>query len=189
MKIIKFTSAFILFFVLVLPSIMVLPINIYPSDAQPGYSGVEKATIYGEIKFKQLFKSTEDNLSAIGTSIKNPNLQNKSDVTLNIYDESNKLIRTTTINGFNIDDGSFMKIVFEPIPDSKNKKYYFEIYSKDAIESEMLQLFLTTKNDTALMYYYEDKEKEGGAPVVLYYKTKGPLNNIVYLYRSLFMLK
>lgn len=189
MKIIKFTTIFILTIIFVLPAIMATQIKMIPGGVQPGYDGAKRVSVYSDKVFVQEFISKSNNLTAIGTSIKNPNLKNKSDVILKVYDENRNLLRQTVVNGFNLEDGSFVKLVFEPIVDSRDKKYYFEITSSQASVDEIIELFITKESETAISYTYEDETFKGGAPIVLYYKSEGVLKNIVEVYSSAFRLK
>ena len=77
-------------------------IKMVPANDQPGYGSKGSVSIYGQRDFTQYFVSKNKNLVAIGTTIKNPNLKNKKDIIFNLYDDSDNLIRTTTLNGFNI---------------------------------------------------------------------------------------
>lgn len=189
MKIIKFTTIFTLIVIFVLPIVMATQIKMIPGNVQPGYDGAKRVSIYSDKVFSQEFISKDDNLTAIGTSIKNPNLKNKSDVILKLYDEDKNLLRQTVINGFNLEDGSFVKLVFDPIQDSKDKKYHFEITSSQASVDEVIELFITKESETAINYTYENETFKGGAPIVLYYKSEGALRNIIEVYSNAFGLK
>jgi len=169
-KMIWFTCFSILFLLFIAPGLMASFIDMVPANDQPGYSVDAKISIYGERQFTQFFKSKDSNLIAVATSIKNPNLKNKKDIFFKLYDENNNLIRSTTINGMNIGDGDFIKIIFDKISDSKNKKYYFTLSSPGAGEEEIIEVFLTEPTNEILTYVYDDKTYSGGAPIVTFHK-------------------
>ncbi len=185
-KLIVFTTITILFLLFVLPVLMILPIRMVPSGDQPGYGDIGRVSVYGLRQFTQTFKSTDINLMAIGTTIKNPNLKNKKVVNFNLYDEKNNLIREVKLNGFNIGDGDFVKIVFDVIPDSKNKNYSFTISSPEANEEEILELFLIGPTESIFTYAYNDEVKEGGIPMVTFHKPESLGKNIVKIYSNIF---
>lgn len=142
-KLIIFTTIFVFILVIFLPLSLTFSIRYIPGDIQPSLTNTEK--IYDQSILSQSFISPKDNLAGIGVSIKNPNFANKKDAKVNIYDENNNLIRTTILNGKNIADGKFVKIFFEPIKDSYNKKFTWSISSPDSQFEDALEIFLTDK--------------------------------------------
>lgn len=140
-KSILFTVIFVFILSLLLPLGLTFGIKHLPGDTQPSLTNTEK--IYGQISLSQSFISPKDNLEGIGVSIKNPNFANKKDAFVKIYDENNNVIRTISINGKNIADGNFVKIFFEPIADSYNKKFTWSISSPDSKFEDALEIFLT----------------------------------------------
>lgn len=182
----KFTIFTILFLLFVLPILMIVPIKMVPSGDQPGYGDMGRVSVYGLRQFKQVFVSTENNLVAIGTTIKNPNLKNKKEILFNLYAENNNLIRTTILNGFNIGDGDFAKIVFEPVIDSKDKKYYFTLSSPTAGEEEIIELFLIKPTNEIIEYTYDEETKLGGIPMVTFHKPEGLLKNTLTIFSNIF---
>jgi len=185
-KIIIFTTTTILFLLFVLPVVMLIPIKMVPANDQPGYGDMGRVSVYGLRQFTQEFLSTDTNLMAIGTTIKNPNLKNKKIIKFNLYDEKNNLIREVKLNGFNIGDGDFVKFVFEPVPDSSQKKYNFTISSPEAGEEEILELFLIGPTDTVLDYSYDDETKLGGIPMVTFHKPDSRWETVKLVYLNLF---
>src|SRR3989344_2402343 len=89
----------IFFFAIFLPVISTFAIRLIPSGIQPSLENTQK--IYQDLTLSQSFVSLKDNLAGIGVSIKNPNFANKKDVTFNIYDKDNNLIRSVILNGKN----------------------------------------------------------------------------------------
>lgn len=185
-KMIWFTGIVILFLLFIVPGLMAGLIDMIPAGDQPGYSVDSRASIYRDRYFTQYFISKDKNLTAVATSIKNPNLKNKKDVIFNLYDENNNLIRKTILNGMNIEDGSFIKIIFEKIPDSKNKKYHFTLSSPDAGEEETIELFLTGATNEILTYTYDEENKPGGTPMVTFHKPDSSLETIKLVYINWF---
>lgn len=142
-----FIIMFILIFLFVLPLLLTFAIRVIPNDAQPSLNDTKK--IYGEIILSQAFKSLRDNLSGIGTSIKNPNFANKKDIKVEIYEEGkSQPLRRVMLSGKNTADGKFVKIKFDPILDSKDKKYSWTISSPDASEVDAIEVFVTNNKPT-----------------------------------------
>ncbi|MDP3918075.1 MAG: hypothetical protein Q8Q30_02795 [Candidatus Woesebacteria bacterium] len=183
---IKYTTFTILFILFIVPALMASLIKMIPADDQPGYGDMGRVSVYGIRDFTQYFVSKNKNLVAIGTTIKNPNLKNKKDIIFNLYDNNDNLIRTTTLNGFNIGDGDFVKIIFNVIPDSKDKKYSFILESPDAKEDEIIEVFLTNETDYILNYSYDDETHLGGAPMVTFHKPDSRLETVKLVYLNLF---
>lgn len=165
-----FTIITILSLLFIVPTFMASLIKMIPANDQPGYSVDKRVSIYNERHFTQHFVSKNDNLIAIATSIKNPNLKNKKEIIFNLYEENNNLIRTVTLNGFNIGDGHFVKIIFEKIDHSRDKKYYFNLSSPDAGDEEVIEVFLIDPTEEILTYVYDDEIHPGGAPIVTFHK-------------------
>lgn len=182
----KFTILTILFLIFVLPILMIVPIKMVPSGDQPGYGDLGRVSVYGLRDFKQVFLSKDNNLTAIATTIKNPNLKNKKDILFKLYEENNNLVRNVILNGFNIGDGDFVKIVFEPIADSKDKKYYFVISSPTAGEEEIIELFLIKPTNEVIEYTYDEETKLGGIPMVTFHKPESLSSSIKAIFFNIF---
>lgn len=180
-----FTIVIILVLLFGTPAIMASLIKMIPANEQPGYGQMGRVSVYGDRTFTQYFISKQKNLTSVATTIKNPNLHNKRDVFFKLYDMENTLIRSVTMNGFNIGDGDFVKIVFDPIVDSENKKYYFTLSSPSAGEEEIIEIFLTQKNPEILEYTYDEETKEGGAPIVTFHKPNSRLETVKSVYSNL----
>ena len=181
-KMIWFTSFLILFLLFITPGLMASLIDMMPANDQPGYSVDARASIYGERQFTQYFKSKDKNLIAVATSIKNPNLKNKKDIFFKLYDENDNLIRSSVLNGMNIGDGDFIKIIFDKISDSMNKKYYFTLSSPDAGEEEIIELFLIEPTNEVLSYTYDEETRPGGAPIVTFHKPDSTWETVKLVY-------
>lgn len=184
-KLIWFTTIIILFFIFVAPAILALGIKLIPGGDQPGYSNT--LAVYGIRSVTQKFISTQANFSAIGTSIKNPNLKNKKDIVLTLYDENLNLQRTSVINGQNIQDGDFVKFVFDVIPDSENKVYVFNLSSPSAGPEDKIDVFLSQNPPNWITEYHYDKDTlKGGLPIVIYFKPVSKISVIKSIYFNLF---
>lgn len=184
-KMIWVTTVSILFIIFVVPGIMALTVKMIPASDQPGYDYNRRLSIYGIRLLSQKFVSTENNLTAVATSIRNPNLKNKKEVILNLYDSTGNLIRTSVLNGLNIEDGDFMKFVFAPIADSEDKEYSFTLSSPLAGEGETIEVFILDKSQGQLVEYsYEKEVKPGGMPMVTYHMPESKIKTIELVYSN-----
>ena len=185
-KLIWFTTITILFLVFISPAVLALGIKLIPGGDQPGYNFNQRLIIYGERVVTQKFVSEDVNLSAIATSIRNPNLKNKKDITLILKDQNMNIVRTSVINGQNLQDGDFVKFVFDPIPDSKNKVYFFILASPEAGPEETIEVFYSRSMPNWIEEYsYEKNTYPGGLPIVLYFKPASKLAVIKDIYTNL----
>jgi len=186
-KLIWFTTIITLFLVFIMPAILALGIKLVPGDNQPGYNSDQRLSIYGIRGVTQKFISQNVNLSAIGTSIRNPNLKNKKDIILTLFNEKMEMVRTSVISGQNVEDGNFIKFVFEAIPDSINKTYIFTLTSPDAGPEETIEVFYTQSMPSWIEQYSYDKYSyAGGLPIVLYFKPVNKITVIKNIYSDLF---
>src|SRR3990172_7279133 len=186
-KLIWFTTVSILFLVFVVPAILALGIKLIPGEDQPGYDPNFRLSIYWPRVVKQQFVSKDSNLSAIATSIRNPNLKNKEEIVFTLFDSEMHKIRETIINGENVEDGNFTKFYFDTIPDSKDKTYFFTLSSLNAGPEETIEVFYSDNMpDWIVQFTYDENEKKGGLPIVLYYKPESSVVVIKDIYSSLF---
>lgn len=187
-KLIWITSILILFTVFVFPGLMALFLDMIPASDQPGYDEAIMVSIYGKRTFKQEFVSKESNLVAVATSIRNFNLKNEKDIILDLFDQEGNLIRTSVLNGKNIEDGDFVKFVFDVVPDSKDKKYSFELSSPTAGQGEVINVFIIEPTDTVLSYVYDKEEDDevhpGGVPMVTFHKPNSKLEIVKGVYSN-----
>lgn len=141
MKHILFTTIFILLLITYIPFGLTFGIKLIPVGIQPSLGDTER--IYEQNTLSQSFISKKDNLAGIGVSIKNPNFANKKNALVSIYDSEKNLIRSITLNGQNIADGKFVKILFDPIKDSEGKIFTWSIESPTSNFDDALEIFLT----------------------------------------------
>jgi hypothetical protein len=182
-KMIWITTLFVIFLVFVVPGILASTLKIIPSGDQPGFNSDQRLSIYGQRRVSQRFVSKTENLTAVGTSIRNPNLKNKNKVIFDLYDNNGTLIRTSVLNGQNFQDGDFVKFVFDPIIDSKDKNYSFTLSSPDANPEETIEVFyLGSPTDVILDYTYDDIIHSGGIPIVTFYKPNSKWETIKKVY-------
>lgn len=143
MKSVSLTIILVIFMTFVLPTILSLGIRSIPDRFQPSLDRTEK--VYGSETITQTFVAKDDGLSAIGVSIKNPNLANKKDISLLILDRDNKILATSTLNGRIIQDGDFIKFKFVPIKDTQNMRLTLVFSAPSANQEEALEIFLTNQ--------------------------------------------
>lgn len=176
-KIILFTILFVITLILVIPMILTFGIKYIPSGTQPSLTNTKK--IYGEIILSQSFVSEKGNLSGIGVSIKNPNFANKKNAYVNIYDSEEKVIRTIVLNGQNIADGKFVKILFEPISNSKDKKFIWTFSSPESSFEDALEIFLTDNKPLWSLEFKSSGEVDNeGLSYVTLHKVANPTEGL-----------
>lgn len=186
-KLIWFTATLILFMLFLAPAILAFGIKLVPGEDQPGYNSNQRLSIYRDRVITQKFVSKDSNLSAIGTSIRNPNLKNKKDIILTLFNEKTETVRTSVINGQNVEDGNFIKFIFDPIPDSENTTYFFTLASPEAGPEETIEVFYTqTMPNWIEQYSYDNKDYLGGLPIVLYFKPVSKISVVKSIYSNLF---
>lgn len=188
-KLIWFSTFTVLFIVFVLPGLFAVTLDMIPANDQPGYSVDNKLVLYGKRIVSQRFTSQEKNLTAIGVSLGNPNLKNKKEIIFSFYDTKGILERSSAINGVNLEDGDFVKFVFAPIADSKNKEYVFTIQTPEADQGEVIYAFHTNEipswvGELKLTEKEDVQELPGGLPFVTYHKPLSKLEVIKNIYSS-----
>lgn len=186
-KMIWLTTIFVLFIVFVIPGFLAASLKIIPANNQPGYNSNVRLSIYEEREITQRFISKVNNLTAIGTSIRNPNLKNKTDVNFILYDDTGNQVRSVVLNGQNLEDGSFVKFVFPEVPNSEGKNYSFRVSSPGAGPGETIEVFILDKPDTSsgmVDYSYLGKAYPGGVPFVVYDKPISRLNTVKRVYTN-----
>ena len=189
-KLVIFTTVFVLILVFVVPGVLALPIKVVPFNDQPGYSTDYKRGVYGKKVIWQEFTSQEDRLTGIGLSIGNPNLKNKKEVILNLYQgkisqdsDLGKPIRQSILNGQNISDGAFVRFLFDPIANSKNQKYLISLASPDAGDEEVINIFFTNLKPDWIGELRHDQEVLAGAmPLVTFHKPQNRSSVIKSVY-------
>lgn len=147
MKNIIVVSSLTILLLFILPIILIAGVRYVPDRYQPSLD--KTFDLYGQISISQSFTATADNLAVIGLSIKNPNLQNKKDITLTIVDNNN-ILGSSTLNGAAIPDGDFVKFKFPPITGSKDRNLTFVLSSPGSNRNDALKIFLTKQKLTGV---------------------------------------
>ena len=182
-KMIWFTSLVVFFAVFLLPVILALGIKYIPYDTQPSLEGVKN--IYGKYFISQVFTSQESELMGIAMTIKNPNLKNKQDFFFDLYDGSGNNLREVKLNGMNVEDGSYIKFLFDPIADSKGKEYKVVLTNPSAGPEEVLGIYYTQNRPSWIgTMMFNEEEASGGISLVTYHKPQSKLGVIKSIYFS-----
>ena len=186
-KMIWLTIVFVLGLVFVVPVVLSMGLKMIPINTQPGLNYDVRLSIYRDRLFLQKFTAKEDNLTAIGMSIRNPNLKNKAEIYFNLMNLDGSIIRGVAISGMNLEDGSFTKFVFDPIPDSSGKEYLFTLSSPGAGPEETIELFIIGADNPSGIteYSYMGESFSGGTPIVQYIKPKSKINTVKEVYTNL----
>ncbi len=135
------SSLLLILLLLSWPVVLSIVVPRIPQNVQPGLDRTEYVHSENMIEFTVV--SEVNNLSAIGVSVKNPQLLNKKDLILSIRDENGNSIATSVLNGSVISDGDLVKFKFDPIPDSANKYYKMTFSSPESTPPDSFQIFLT----------------------------------------------
>lgn len=171
-KMIWLTVAFVFGLVFIVPIVLSMGLKMIPVNTQPGFDNNVRLSIYRDRIFVQKFTAKKENLTAIGVSIRNPNLKNKANIYFVLQNLDGSIVRSARISGMNLEDGSFTKFVFDPITDSLGKEYLFTISSPDAGPEEVIELFIigTDYASGITEYSYIGEAHEGGTSIVQYIK-------------------
>lgn len=184
-KLIALTTSLVILIVFMVPFIAGLFIKMIPGADQPAFDFNNKRGLYGDLRVSQEFTSTQSNLTAIGTSLGNPNLKNRKEIIFDLMDVGGNLAREVKVNGANVPDGAFFRFVFDPIPDSKGVKYFFTISTPSAGPEELINVFFSeTKTDWIGSGRYNKEINDNGLPIVAYFKPKSRLQVAMGIYLS-----
>jgi hypothetical protein len=181
-KLVFLTSFMVLFLVLAMPAILSLGIRFIPNNTQPPLEKVQG--VFWQSDIEQGFVSQKPNLIGIALSIRNLNLKNDKDIALKLYAD-NALIRTTTLNGRNIEDGALVKFLFAEIADSQNKNYRFVLTSPETMGEFPLQVFYTEQKPAwALDMQFASKKAEGSLSFVTLHQPESRISLIKEIYKG-----
>jgi len=151
----KINTTFTLFVLALfsLPALLSFGIRYLPVESQPPLGATER--FYGNKFIEGKVLSPDNNLNGVGLSFKNPNLQNKEEVVLNITKETGELVRTAVLSGRSVPDGGFVRFMFEPIADSRGGKYDYALSSPSSAEAEALEVYLSkdSSSPASVIYY------------------------------------
>ncbi len=158
-----FTTIIILLLILILPLLLLQGIRQLPNGFQPPNNFIYY--IYQKQNVFQKFTPSQNNLSAIGLSIKNLNLSYKDNVNLNLYDDQGALIQQISKSAAYISDGDFVRFDISPIADSMNKHYSFEVSAPAAESANALGVFYvvepagTTPGQLSYLEFYKPSSR------------------------------
>jgi len=173
----------VLFSVFILPGIFALGIRYIPYDIQPPLERVKN--IYGKYTIFQEFTSQDAQLTGIAMTIKNPNLKNKKDFFLDLYNDQGEMLREIKFNGANVEDGSYIKFLFDPIADSIGKKYNLVLSNPSGDEEEVLGIYYTLNKPAWIgKMTFNLEEQEGGISLVTFHKPQSKLGVIKTIYSN-----
>lgn len=163
-KLVVLTTLFVLMLVFVVPLVLTFGIRYLPFNIQPS---LDNTVIFFEDRgVVQEFVSEGDYLTGVGMTIKNPNLTNKKDVELKLY-EGDTLLQTAVVSGDTIEGGTFVKFIFSPIADSGGKTYRMELYSPKSTREEFLEVYMTEQKPEWMGEgRYDDKKIDSGVSMV-----------------------
>lgn len=183
MKLVKFTCALVVILVLLTPAFLSLEIRKIPHGFQPSLS--DSQAIDKETSIKQFFEVENNNLSAIGLSIKNPYFRNSQDLFFSLYDNQGQQIRSVTLNGKNIADGNFLIINFDPIVDSGGKTFSFTLTSPGVESASSLEVYHSTSQSSPTdQYLVNNQLKTGTVSFIYFWSPSNPIANLLVIYRN-----
>lgn len=139
MKKIVFVFASIIF-ILLIPALLSFGITVIPFNKQAGLGGSIK--VYKENPLVENLECPTDNISTIGMSLKNPSLNNKKELILEIQ-ENNRILAKSTINGKFVPDGGFVKFKLDNRLNCKNRNIQLVLKSPDSNEGDALEVLLS----------------------------------------------
>jgi hypothetical protein len=182
MKQILLTTFSILFVAWLLPFLLAAQLKDIPFDTQPSLEFTEK--IYGEKILSQPFIAVEDNLSTIAVTVKNPNLLNKKDLIMSLYNQQGELLRTAIINGWTIPDGNFTKFRFDPLRGSKNQQFLVTFSSPESLEGSAFEIYGKFDSGAPLKMTLNDRMENGIVSSVTFYKSQNILSTPLSIYQQ-----
>lgn len=171
--------------IVLFPGILSLGIRQLPFHFQPSLNSTER--LYSTVIIKQDFQALDNGLSAIGMSIKNPNLKNKKDLALKVYNLDGGLVRSTVVNGSIIPDGDFVRFKFPPVSGSKGLSYNLVLSADDTNEDEAYGIFKTDSTPSFLgSLIVNNQETPDKISLVTFYQPPTPLHMMFAIYKTWF---
>ena len=181
-RLVFFSFLIVLFLVLVAPAVLSLGIRFIPNGNQPPLEKIQG--VFWQSDIEQGFISQKPNLIGIALSIRNLNLKNDKDITLKLYAENN-LLRETTLNGRNIEDGALVKFLFAEVADSQNNTYRFVLTSPETLGEFPLQVFYTEQKPAwAKDMQFASKEATGSLSFVTLHRPASKISLIKEIYKG-----
>lgn len=127
---------------LIIPAIPSLLLINIPQSKQLDLKYPEK--LYGE-KIIGFEINSNENINAVGVSIKNANLQNKNNIYLRAYNENGSLLGESMVSGYSVGDGDFVKFKF-PKAMENNGNTKLEFSSPTSMGSNAFEIYMTNEN-------------------------------------------
>ena len=127
---------------LIFPAIPSLLLVNIPQSKQLDLKYPEK--LYGE-KIIGFEINSNENINAIGVSIKNANLQNKNNIYLRAYSENGSLLGESMVSGYSVGDGDFVKFKF-PNVIKNNGDTKLEFSSSASVSDNAFEIYMTNEN-------------------------------------------
>lgn len=140
----------ILFLILLSPAIASLSIRKTVGLNNQAENHIEY--FYKDKNYSFDFISPKPNLNSISLRLKNTSLRNTQPVEFRLY-QANKLVRQINLNRSNIGNGTWVRMSFNEISNSKSKSFKFELLSKSA-EQDALAIHLNSRNEPAMITYH-----------------------------------
>ncbi len=182
-KIAIFVSLTTIIAVVVLPFLLGLAIRAVPDFPQPSLDFTEK--VYEGSSLSQPFTASRNSLNLIGVSVKNPQLRNKEDLILTIYDSMGVPVRIARVSGESIPDGDFIKFNFDPIFNSAGHQFILNFSSPATTLDKTYELFITNTTPSGMGPLQVNREmKDEAISLVGFYKPESKLAVSAGIYRG-----
>lgn len=110
--------------------------------------------IYKDHDFSQEFLSSENNLDTLKIKMINLGSLNHEPILFKLYDNRGNILRQISFNGSNIGAEDWVHFSFEPIIDSKQKKYSFSISSPTSPNNNTVNIETNNQDEAGLITYY-----------------------------------
>lgn len=136
-------------------TLVMLTINFLPSREVVENLGPDETSFnrLAEVKdYRSEFMAGNNSLNRIDVLFKNPNLESRDELVINILDDKNQQIASQKFTGFNLGDTSYARIDFSKIADSQGKTYILEIIPTKIIDGKLQ--FGVKDNKSYFIQYY-----------------------------------
>lgn len=144
--------------------------------------------------FTQKFDQDIPNLNSISLQLKNPQIKNNSEITVDIDDLYNHILREFTFFGANVGDPSWVKLKFSPL---NNPGYQIKI-SADPDPDHNLYLYVNKNNQmdlkvTSYLPGFFNRFRNNYYYQISQFKARSEIDNIIYftvlILLNLYLLK
>ena len=134
---------------------MMVVVNFIPSREVVENLGPDATTFIhlSEVKqYRSEFTVKDNGLNRIDVLFKNPNLESRDELVINILNENDQKIASQQFTGFNLGDTSYARVDFPKISDSQGKTYIIEIKPTKIIDGK-LQFGVKDNKGYFIQYY------------------------------------